>query len=133
MIDILIDHNILGHAALLFSSLPAEEWNAYGVGRFLRLHDAGLSGNSSDREIWRRVQEQKMLLLTGNRTMDDPQSLERAWREEGNSSSLPVITVADLDRILSDSTYRYLTALCLTDVVLSVKKHLGTGRVWIPF
>lgn len=133
MIDVSIDHNMEGHASVLRTVLPEEEWNAFGVGTFLRLTEAGLDSSSSDRDIWRWIQQNRLLLLTGNRTGNDPDSLELTWRDELSSTSMPVITVANLRRIFADKDYRYECAICLADVAMTLDKHLGTGRVWIPY
>jgi hypothetical protein len=133
MIRVLVDHNIEGHAALLWSVLPDEEWNAYEVEAFLTLEAARLPPAISDRELWRIVQKEGMLLLTGNRNMEDPNSLEATIREECRPDTLPVLTIADLDRLLADAQYRFRVALCVAEVALTLDARRGTGRIWVPF
>jgi hypothetical protein len=45
-----------------------------------------------DREIGRTAQASRMIPLTGNRNLKDPDSLEQTIREEDTPFSLPVIT-----------------------------------------
>lgn len=72
---ILVDHNLKGHALLLWGTLAAEGWFALLPLRLLTFEDVGLPVNSSDRAVWRFVQTNRMLLLTGNRSMKGPHSV----------------------------------------------------------
>jgi hypothetical protein len=95
---ILVDHNLKGHALLLWGTLAAEGWFALLPLRLLTFEDAGLPVNSSDRAVWRFAQAKRMLLLTGNRSMKGPDSLEQTIREENTLTSLPVIqSLAHID------------------------------------
>ncbi len=76
MITLLLDHNIEGQAALLWSTLTTEGWLDIVPMRLARFEDAGLAYNSSDRVVWRFAQAHGMLLLTANRNMDDEDSLK---------------------------------------------------------
>ncbi len=69
MISVLVDHNIEGQALLLLGTLQAQSWATLLDLRFLRLADVGLSEASTDREVWRFAQAQRMVLLTENRRM----------------------------------------------------------------
>ncbi|BAY15153.1 hypothetical protein NIES21_09680 [Anabaenopsis circularis NIES-21] len=57
------------------------------------------STESSDRMVWLFAQEKQMILLTANRSMKGEDSLEQVIREESLPTSLPVITLANVDRI----------------------------------
>ncbi len=65
----------------------------------------GLPFDSSDREVWHFIQANKMILLTNNRNMDGEDSLEQTLRDENTVTSLPVLTIANADR-LSERIYR---------------------------
>ncbi len=82
MIGILVDHNIEGQAALLWSALLAEGWLDLIPLRLVRFADAGIAHNSPDRVVWRAAQDQHLLLLTANRNMQGEDSLERTIRED---------------------------------------------------
>ena len=63
--------------------------------QFASLSQAGLAYNAIDREVWRTAQASGMILLTGNRNLKDPDSLEQTIREENTPFSIPVITISD--------------------------------------
>jgi hypothetical protein len=89
-----------------------------------------LAIETSDREVWRFAQERSML-LTDNRNMDDADSLEQTIRDENTVTSLPVLTIGSLDRI-GDREYRERCALRLFEIVLDLDQHLGRGRIYLP-
>src|SRR5690242_17391676 len=115
MIALLVDHNIEGQAALLWSTLATAGWLDLGLFHLVLFTDADLSFASTDREVWRFAQTHTMLLLTGNRNMDGDDSLEQTIREENEPSSLPVMTIGNLDRMV-DRAYREECALRLVEI-----------------
>ena len=64
-----------------------------------------LSYNAPDALIWRTCQREGLVLITGNRNDDGADSLEATIRNENQPDSLPVITIADADRVLQDRLY----------------------------
>ena len=131
MIALLVDHNIEGQAALLWSTLATAGWLDTGLFHLVLFTDAGLSFASTDRAVWRFAQTHEMLLLTGNRNMDGDDSLEQTIREENGPSSLPVITIGNLDRMV-DHAYREECALPLVEIGMYLENYRGTGRAYIP-
>jgi hypothetical protein len=131
VIAVLVDHNIEGQAALLVSTLVTEGWLEPGLFELITFADLGLSYASRDRAVWQFVQERGMLLLTGNRNMDGEDSLEQTIRDENQATSLPVITIADVDRII-EKTYREQCATRLAEIVFDLDDYLGAGRLYIP-
>jgi hypothetical protein len=95
---ILVDHNLKGQALLLWGTLAAEGWFTLLSLCLVTFEEVGLPVNSSDRTVWRFAQANRMLLLTGNRGMKEPHSLEQTIREENTLTSLPVITVSRAHR-----------------------------------
>lgn len=95
--------HIEGQALLLWSALATSGWLDFDLVRLMTFADTGLPFASTDRAVWRFVQEQGMLLLTGNRNMDGADSLEQTIREENHPAALPVITIARPDRIIERS------------------------------
>jgi predicted nuclease of predicted toxin-antitoxin system len=132
MIFLLADHDIEGHAHSLIGVLGAEGWLDMVDLRLTTFAEAGLPFNSSDRIVWRFAQENGMVLLTNNRNMDSEDSLEQTLREENTPASLPILTIANVDR-LSERHYRERCAFQLLEVVLELEKHLGRSRIYIPF
>ena len=132
MIAILSDHDIEGHAYSLIGVLGAEGWLEMVDLRLVTFAEAGLPFNSPDREVWLFAQENGMILLTNNRNMDGEDSLEQTLRKENTATSLPIVTIANVGR-LSEKRYRERCAFQLLEIALEVEKHLGRGRVYIPF
>src|SRR5262249_11390275 len=114
MITVLVDHNMEGQAILLWGALAAEGWLDLVPLRLLTFGEVGLAFDSDDRTVWRFVQAQRMLLLTDNRSMKGPDSLEQTLREERTSTTLPVITIGSLDR-LDEQAYRERCATRLVE------------------
>lgn len=128
----LVDHNLEGHALLLSGSLTNQGWVDLFPIRFVLLEEAALPITSSDRVVWRFAQATQMILLTANRRMKGKDSLEQVLREENTSTSLPVATIGDADRVLTDPDYRDLCVNRLLELALYLDNYLGTRRIFIP-
>lgn len=131
MIPILVDHNMEGQATLLWGTLAAEGWLALLPLQLLKFADVGLPFNASDRVVWRLAQARGMLLLTINRSIREPGSLEQTIREENTTTSLPVITIGSPDR-LDEKSYREACAVRLVEIALDLENYRGMGRIYIP-
>ena len=131
MIRVLVDHNIEGQALMIWGALSAEGWVELIPLQMLTFFQAGLSEASSDRRAWRFAQQQEMVLLTANRRMKGEHSLEETIRQENRPDSLPVVTIANANRVM-EAAYRERCAIRLLEVVLDLKDYLGAGRIYIP-
>jgi hypothetical protein len=127
----LADHNLEGQSLLLWGVLAAEGWLDLVPLQLRSFADVGLPLDANDRLVWRFVQQHGMLLLTDNRNMKGDDSLERTLREELNSTSLPVLTIGNLGRMIEVS-YRERCARRLVEVVLDLDHYLGTDCLFIP-
>jgi hypothetical protein len=128
---ILVDHNLKGQALLLWGTLAAEGWFTLLPLHLLTFEDVGLPVNSSDRAVWRFAQVNRMLLLTGNRSMKGSHSLEQTIREENTFTSLPMITVSSAHR-LDERLYRERCGSRLIEIILDLDSYLRVGRLFIP-
>ncbi|MGL5062535.1 MAG: ACP S-malonyltransferase [Microcoleus sp.] len=127
----LIDHNINGQAVLLWGIVAVEGWLDLAPLRFITFEEVRLSTDSNDRIIWRFAQANQMILLTANRNMKGFDSLEETIREENTFASLPVVTIANLDR-LDERNYRERCAARLVEIALDIEQYMGVGRLFIP-
>ena len=128
---VLVDHNLRGYVVLLQGTLAADGWlDLLGIS-FVMLEEVGLAVDSSDREIWQFAPANQMLLLTANRNAKGENSLEQTIREEGTSTSLPVITIGSLNRLI-EREYRQQCSARLADIVLEIENYLGVSRLFIP-
>lgn len=128
---LLADHNLEGQAILLWGTLATEGWLTLLPLRLVTFHELGLAADSTDREVWRYAQTHQMVLLTGNRRKKGAESLEQVIREENTPTSLPVITVARVNR-LDERAYREQCSSRLVEIMLDIQNYVGVGRIFIP-
>jgi hypothetical protein len=128
----LIDHNLKGHALVFFGAIASQGWLDIIPIQFVDFAEIELPIDSDDRVVWRLAQKNQMILLTANRSMKGKNSLEQVMREENTSSSLPVITVSNADRLLNDSEYRVRCVESLIEIILDIDSYCGARRIFIP-
>jgi hypothetical protein len=128
---VLVDYNLKGYITLMQGTLAAGGWLEILAIEFLGLEDVGLAADESDRVIWQFAQENRMLILTANRNAKGEDSLEQTMQEESLPTSLPVLTIAKLDRLI-EREYRERCCARLAEVVLYLDNYLGINRLFIP-
>jgi predicted nuclease of predicted toxin-antitoxin system len=131
VIKILVDHDIEGHAITLWGTLAKEGWLDLIDLELVTFYDINLPIESTDRDVWRFAQANQMILLTNNRNMDDENSLEQTLREEKKPTSLPVVTIGNVNH-LSRKDYCLKCATELLEIVLFLENYLGRSRIYIP-
>lgn len=131
MTTVLVDHDMEGHATILWGQLAADGWLDLISLELQTMRDVGLPRDSSDRTVWRLAQARGMLLLTNNRNARGSDALTTTINEESTPSSLPVLTVGNVER-LGETRYRRRCAVRLVEIVLYLDDYLGTGRIFIP-
>jgi predicted nuclease of predicted toxin-antitoxin system len=130
--NFLIDHNLRGHAVVLLGSLTASGWLDLISIRFVLFEEVELPIDSDDRVVWRFAQANQMILLTANRSMKGKNSLEQVMREENIPTSLPVVTIGNIERLLAEPDYRERCVNCLVNIVLDIEDFRGAMRIFIP-
>lgn len=128
----LIDHNLKGHALVFFGAIASQGWLDIVPIQFVTFAEIELPIDSNDRIVWQLAQENQMILLTANRSMKGNDSLEQVMREENTSTSLPVITIGNAERLLNDSEYRERCVERLIEIVLDIDDYRGSRRIFIP-
>ena len=128
----LIDHNLKGHALVFFGAIASQGWLDIVSVQFVTFTELDIPTDTDDRTVWRLAQENQMILLTANRSMKGEDSLEQVMREESTSASLPVVTISNADRLLSDPDYRSRCVESFVETVLSIESYRGTQRIFIP-
>lgn len=73
-----------------------------------------------------------MILLTANRSMKGKNFLEQVMREENTSTSLPIVTIGDADRVINDLNYRNRCIDRLIEILIDINDYRGSKRLFIP-
>jgi hypothetical protein len=129
--DINVEKQRRGILAIWSSPSWCDLWNDLGlsVQSFPAL---GLPYHSSDAVVWRTCQREELVLITGNRNKRGADSLEAVIQGENQPDSLPVVTIADQDRVLRDRVYAEKVAESLLDYLLRIDEVRGAGRLYVP-
>ena len=135
MPPIMADHDIEGHLQVLLQLLKSEEWHAlwneltYNIESFESL---GITYNTSDLDLWRLCQERQIVLITANRNITGPESLESPLQQVNAPSRLPVLTIAAPNHILSNRDYAQQVVNRLLEYLIDADNVRGTGRLYLP-
>lgn len=129
--NFLVDYNLDGYAPVFLGILTKRGWLELLPMSFVTFREAGLPMDTSDRLMWFFAQSNQMIILTANRNMKGQDSLEQVMREENTMVSLPVVTIADLNR-LDEFDYRERCVDRLIELVLDIENYKGVGRLFIP-
>jgi hypothetical protein len=135
VINLLADANIQGHVALLTSRMQSEAWRDFWDlldVRSLTFAEVELNPADSDAVVWQRCQERALLLVTDNRNARSFDSLEATIRAYNTPQSLPVFTVGDATRVLSDREYAERVVHRLLAYLLELESLRGAGRLYLP-
>lgn len=129
------DHDVEGHFRILLRLFESQMWK--GVWENLTVtvesfESLGLTPTSSDREVWHRCQSRQVVLVTGNRNQDGPDSLETTIRTDNKLDSLPVITIADRGRFLASKKYADDVAEEVLRILMDLDECRGAGRLYVP-
>lgn len=135
VISLLADANIQGQVAILAARMQGEAWRDFWDDLELRVvtfAEVGLHPSDSDAVVWRRCQEQGLLLLTDNRNDDGPESLEATIRAYTTPTSLPVFTIGNVRSLSSDPGYANRVIDRLFIYLLELDDIRGIGRLYLP-
>jgi hypothetical protein len=135
MKGLLADINAQGQVRPLQRICESETWREIWTHLHLQvhtLHELGLPDNASDVTIWRECQQRQLVLVTANRNADTPDSLEVVIRQENTLQSLPVITLADEERLCQEPSYAMRAVEKLLDILFAIDDYRGAGRLFVP-
>lgn len=135
MLKIAADNDVIGQVAALVTRLtrpPLDElWSALDP----EVHDfesLGLLRDASDRSVWLACQRESVVLLTGNRNSEGPDSLEATIRDSNGPACLPVLTFSRPGRILRSGAYAERVAVRLLEYAYDLEQYRGAGRLYLP-
>src|SRR5262245_58310620 len=128
---ILLDNDLKGHGLFIEVGWRETGWAELLPLEFRMLRDFSLPDDSSDQEIWRFVQRERLLLITNNRNRESETSLQATIEKENTPTSLPVLTVSNKELLVLPE-YRQRVAHSLAAILLYPEEKLGAGRVFLP-
>ena len=135
MKGIVADNDVEGFVIAILSIWLSDSWrdiwNDLGLS-VRKMSELGLPRESSDALIWRTCQREELVLVTGNRNRDGVDSLEAVIRSDNQADSLPVVTLANLDRLARDRTYAEKIAARLLEYLMRIDEVRGAGRLYVP-
>jgi hypothetical protein len=135
MSALMSDHDIEGQFEHLSRLILSDDWRGIWDElkfEFESFESLGLAADASDEVVWTLCQENAIVLVTGNRNADGEDSLEKVIRRHGTGRSLPVVTLADPDRVMNDREYAHRVVERLFDYLIDIDNVRGTGRLYLP-
>jgi hypothetical protein len=132
---ILSDLDVRGQLNKLVHFLRDGEWQPLWDALHLQVFsfaDHRLSDRESDARVWQVCQAEQIILVTGNRNRDGPDSLEATIREKNTDECLPVLTLVDPKRVMNSHSYAERVALRMLEYLLDMENLRGTGRLFLP-
>ena len=134
MPTIMADHDIGGQFKEVLRILMSSEWSGWWMDLGCKIEtfvSLGLSERSPDFAVWETCQAHQVVLVTGNRNNDGPDSLEATIRRLNQADSLPVITISKSQEVVHRS-YAERAAVRLLEYLSEIDRFRGTGRLYIP-
>ena len=133
MKGILADNDVRGQVEYLVALMQTwrEFWQDLGLSLF-HFEDFAISPTATDQEVWVRCQAEELVLVTGNRTLSGPDSLEATIRLRNTVQSLPVFTIADARKVNVNKPYAEQVVESLIDYLQRIETLRGVGRLYLP-
>jgi hypothetical protein len=128
------DNDSRGQWAVLYALLQSETyrdfWREAGTA-VVEFEKLGLPEGAPDEHVWRACQERHIVLVTGNRNAESPDSLENTIRAYKDASCFPVITIANPQRLMKSKKYAQRVVERLLDYLLNLDNYRGAGRLYV--
>lgn len=135
MASIMADHNVESHLVVLLRLWTSDVWRTVWESLDLEVESferLGIPYNTSDRDLWQLCQQREIVLLTANRSDEGPDSLEATIRTLNTPSSLPVLTIADPELLLTSRDYAERVAVQVLEYLLELDHFRRVGRLFVP-
>jgi len=135
MPSLMADHDVEGQFNLLLRLLVSDDWRdfwlhlGYDIDSFESLE---IATDIADVDLWRLCQERDIILITGNRNKEGPESLEATIEQFVTPESLPVLTIGEPNRIFNSREYAHRVAERLLEYLDGMANLRGTGRLFLP-
>lgn len=135
VLGLLADNDVLGHFHAVMTICRHGPWQEFWDAVQVETHtfkELGLPATISDADLWHFCQERNIVLFTGNRNRESDESLEATIERYANEKSLPVLTVADAERLIFDRSYAERVAVKLLETLFDLEQLRGSGRLFLP-
>jgi Tfp pilus assembly ATPase PilU len=135
MPGLMADNDSRGQFAVIHALLESDTWRQLWSSLNLQVvtfEDLGLPANAADVAVWEACQERQIILVTGNRNAEGPDSLEATIRARNAPDSTPVITIANPRRLMRSKAYADRATERLLEYLLNLDQLRGAGRLYIP-
>jgi hypothetical protein len=99
MAGLVPDKNAEGQFNVVLQILQREPWAEFWADLQVQVtsfRSLGLADTAADAVVWQTCQAEDVILFTGNRNAEGPDSLEAVIQRDNQSHHLPVITVGNL-------------------------------------
>ncbi len=135
MPSLMADHDVEGQfrvlLRVLMSNVWRDFWTALGY-QIQSFESLGIETNTADVRLWHLCQERDVILITGNRNKEGPESLEATIEQYNTPESLPVFTIGERNCIFSSREYAHQAAERLLEYLDGIEHLRGTGRLFLP-
>ncbi len=129
---ILSDENCIGQVEEIFNAFDRLGYVLLFDVALLSWEQTGLAKGTGDETIWHFCQENNCLLITGNRTgSDGEKALEFVIRRLITPTSLPVLTIGNMKRVMRDRNYCIACAQRLADIIFEIDVYRGVTRLYL--
>lgn len=135
MLRIMSDNDVHGLVNRLLDIRQTPYWSEYWQNLDCLLctfKDFQLPVNAADAVVWQVCQDNEVVLITANRNEEGADSLGVTIRHRNRSDCLPVLTLADPDRVARDRAYAEAIVERLLDILGDIDVYRGTGRLYLP-
>jgi hypothetical protein len=132
---ILVDHDVEGQVEEILSIWTSPNWIDLWQSLDFEVETfegIGLPDDTQDVDVWHFCQAREMVLITGNRNARGANSLEQASQRLNQPTSLPVLTIADPNRVMIDRQYAERVASRILDYLFDIELVRGTLRLFVP-
>ncbi len=137
MHGLLADNNVQRHMLHLRDLLNGmgllDILDTVGV-KFLTLSDVGLPFDIDDRTLWKRCQEDRLVLFTDNRNAENDVSLQATLTAMWKPGDLPIITPTSKSKLEQDAGYRERVAADVAEILFGLVegKYRDRDRIYVP-